>query len=226
MLESVVIEPMTEDFILWRCLHRGPLSEQKIGEGPVPRVSALKDIMQAYGSCAMLARDGDRVVGTLRFYPKALCSSTDDFVALCLQASPTGARDLVTAKGLPSLEEIEDKTLTVHCLMTGSPFRKKNPYQPKGLGSQMVRELVRWAGENGWEAIEARAVEDLSILYEHTGQAGKRFWEKLGFRIVATDKRERAGLPGPVLKTAREQAVAQGLDPDVAVTWTMRMDIA
>lgn len=26
MTEEIVVEPMTEDFILWRCIHSGPLS--------------------------------------------------------------------------------------------------------------------------------------------------------------------------------------------------------
>ncbi len=233
MLGNVTIEPMTEDFILWRCLHGGPLTEEGIDELPSDRrnvwearqaanPSVLKEITKAYGTCAMLARDGDLIVGSLRFYPKALCFANDDFAALCLQSSVTGPKDHVAAKGLPSLDEIEDKTLMVHCLMLGSPFQDKNPYQRKGIGSRMVRELIRWAKENGWDAIEANAVEDLSILYEHAGQAGKRFWEKLGFQVVATKKKERGF---PELETARKQAAEQGLDPDIATTWTMRMDL-
>ncbi|MFC1735716.1 hypothetical protein ACFL1X_06330 [Candidatus Hydrogenedentota bacterium] len=231
MLENVVIGPMTEDFILWRCLHGGPLSEQSINELPVKRREAwekrrtmhiplLKEIIDTYGTCGILARDGEHVVGSLRFYPKEVCSPGQ----LCLQGSPTGPSEHVkTKRPLPSLDQIEDKTLMVHCMSTGSPFQENNPYQRKGLGTQMVKELICWAKENGWEAIEANAVEDLSILYEHTGQGGKRFWEKLGFHAVETHTQERGG---PVLEKAREQAAARGLDPDVAVTWRMSRDLA
>jgi len=225
MVDNVTIEPMTEDFIIWRCLHRGPLTQERIGEGPDSHMAALKEIMAAYGTCAILARDGDRVMGTLRFYPKAICSSADDFAGLCLQGSPMGLKAFLDQKGLPARKEIEDETLTVHCMMTGSPFRKKNPYQRKGIGTRMVQELIRWGLREGWDAIEARAVEDLGVLYEHTGQAGKRFWEKVGFQAVATQRQERAGLPKAVLRMAREQASEQGLDPDVAVTWVMRKEL-
>ena len=32
MLEDVIVEPMKTDFILWRCLHDGPLSAKTIGQ--------------------------------------------------------------------------------------------------------------------------------------------------------------------------------------------------
>ncbi|MCP4257982.1 MAG: hypothetical protein GY774_10710, partial [Planctomycetes bacterium] len=32
MVEDVVVEPMTEEFILWRCLHGGPLSCKTIDQ--------------------------------------------------------------------------------------------------------------------------------------------------------------------------------------------------
>ena len=32
MIEDIVVEPMTEDFILWRCTHGGPLSCNTIDE--------------------------------------------------------------------------------------------------------------------------------------------------------------------------------------------------
>jgi len=226
MMKSVIVEPVSHDFVLSRCLHRGPLSRKSLSEAPsTDSAACLEEITRTYGACAIIARDGDMVVGMLRFYPKAICNVVDDFVGLCVQGSPCGVHAFVADKGLPPFDKIQDKTLTVHCLMTGTPFRKDNPYQRKGLGSRMVQELVRWGREAGWHAVEARAVEDLGVLYEHTGQAGKRFWEKLGFRVMATEKRERAGLPGPVMKTVREQAAAQGLDPDVAEVWTMRTDL-
>ena len=34
MVEDVVVEPMTEEFILWRCLHGGPLSRDTIDQWP------------------------------------------------------------------------------------------------------------------------------------------------------------------------------------------------
>jgi GNAT superfamily N-acetyltransferase len=234
MLDDIVIEPMSEEFVLWRCLHGGPLTRQSIdhwrpGEEEhlasqrERNLALVRKITEAYGACAIVARDGEKIAGTLRFYPKALWSKAEPG-AFCLQGFPLTAHGFLIGMPLPSFDELEDKTLRVHCLMAGSPFQKENPYQRKGVGTRMVQGLIRWARRNGWEGIEATAVEDLAILYEHTGQAGKRFWEKCGFRTVSISKGPRSGLPGPVLEIAREQARAQGLDPDLAETYLVRLD--
>lgn len=92
---------MSEDFILWRCLHNGPLSKETIDELPketreewethrATNVPLLTKIIKTYGTCAILARDGGQIVGFLRFYPKILYSM-EDAGALCLQqAFPAG----------------------------------------------------------------------------------------------------------------------------------------
>jgi hypothetical protein len=91
----------------------------------------------------------------------------------------------------------------------------------------MVRALISWAAERGWEALEAAAYEDLDILYEVTGQAGRSFWEKLGFRAVETGIEPGLQGEGEFFTTLREQAIAKGLDPERAATrYTMRMNLA
>ena len=235
MLENVIIEPMTADFILWRCLHGGPLSRETIEEWPgneaeswathrALNVPLLEKLIETYGTCAMLARDGDQVVGFLRFYPKAIFSM-EQAGQLCLQQGhPAGPSERLVEERFPLLEELDDKTLTVHCLMTGSPFQEENPYQRKGLGTWMARELIRWAGERGWEAIEATAYADVGIIYEITGQAGVRFWERLGFRRVRT---EEAGFRGEFAETVRAQAAERDIDPDDALKkHTMRLNLS
>ena len=246
MLDRVVIEPMTESFILWRCLHSGPLSKTTIDLYPPERqvsqdngkttwslhrainVPLLKKIIRTYGTCAILARDGDNVVGFLRFYPKILYA-LDGAGELCLQqAYPAGPTEHLVDTAFPSIDDIQDRTLMVYCLMTGSPFQDSNPYRRKGIGTRMGRELIQWARDHGWTGIEAKAHEDLDIMYAVSGQAGKRFWQNLGFTAV---KKEVAhDIPefhGEFLATMQEQAVKKGLRPEDAVNqYTMRMDLS
>ena len=133
MIENIVIEPMTESFILWRCLHGGPLSKESVDHVEVDmetfrarNVPLLKKIIETYGSCAMLARDGEQIVGSLRFYPKILCYMEGEPGELCLQqAFPAGASDSFVETAFPPLEDIQEKTLVVHCVMTGSPGQKE-----------------------------------------------------------------------------------------------------
>ena len=137
MIEDVVIRPMTEEFVLWRCLHDGPLSRESIElpthpavDWPARRatnVPLLRALMRTYGTCAMLAWDADRVVGFVRFYPKGVLE-LEAAGHLCLQqAFPNGPSGDILTSELPTLEKLEDRTLVVHCLMTGSPKQEGTP---------------------------------------------------------------------------------------------------
>jgi hypothetical protein len=221
-MKSIDIVPMDESFILWRCLHSGPLSlaaiEQLPADAPMELDSFRKrnselliKLIQTYGACAILARDKDKIVGLLRFYPKAVWDMKDAGY-LCLQQDfPAGPADTLAESDFPELGQIKDKTLVIHCLMTGSPQKKENPYQRQGLGSQMVQELVRWAKANGWKRIEAHAFEDLPLIYEITGSAGYLFWEKLGFSIVDRYPHPHLLEPSEFISTLEKQAKSVGI---------------
>jgi GNAT superfamily N-acetyltransferase len=241
MVEDVVVEPMTEKFILWRCLHGGPLSRDTIDQclpgGTMPlacyrdrNTSLLAKLTKTYGSCAILARDGDQIVGHLRFYPKAVCDMEGAGGPCLQQDPPAGPVDDFAERDFPDPAEIEDKTLVVHCMMTGSSQQKENPYQRKGIGTRMVRALIEWAKANGWERIEADAFEDIPIIYEITGSAGHTFWEKLGFQIA--DRHPHPDLQEPEARTSEfvttleEQAKSIGIPPARATDrLVMRLDL-
>jgi GNAT superfamily N-acetyltransferase len=240
MNKNVVVEPMTEEFIVWRCLHNGPLSCKTIDQWsdastlPLERYRCrnkplLDKLTKTYGSCAILACDGDNIVGCLRFYPKAICD-VEGAGGLCLQQDPpAGPVEEFAAVDFPDPEQIEDKTLVVHCLMTGSSLENENPYQRKGIGTRMVRELIKWAKINGWERIEADSFEDLPIIYDITGSAGHTFWEKLGFYLADRHPHPELQSPGEYVEFVtmlEEQAKAAGLPPETARDrLIMRLDL-
>jgi GNAT superfamily N-acetyltransferase len=190
-----VIEMMTWDFILWRCLHGGPLSNETIdrwpADSPIPlgRYRArnkplIEKLIKAYGSCAVEARRGDDVVGYVRFYPKAVLEM-EGAGFLCLQMDPPeGPRDDFSEFDFPPRGELKAQTLKIHCLMTAPPGEKDLTYRRRGIGTQLVQKLIEWAGANGWKGIEADAFEDLPLIYQVTGGAGRMFWEKLGFSVA------------------------------------------
>jgi hypothetical protein len=225
---------MSEDFILWRCLHGGPLSAESIEQWPpdqrIPwaefrarNVPLLAKLTRVYGGCAVVAREGDRIVGMLRFYPKAVAGRE-----FCLQqAHPAGPAEDFARAAFPPLEQLSDRTVVVHCLMTGSPHQKDNPYQRKGIGARMARHLIEWARQRGWQAIEATAYRDLDIVYGVTGVAGKRFWEKLGFRVVEEGTEPGFECYPDILRVMIEQGRALGLSAEeVKRKYTMRLDLA
>ena len=240
MTEHVVVEPMTEEFILWRCLHSGPLSRDTIDQWPpesaIPwacyrdrNAPLLTKLTRTYGSCAIIARDGDQIVGHLRFHPKAV-SDMKGAGGLCLQQEfPAGPAGYFACSDFPALTQIEDKTLAVHCLMTGSPKQKENPYQRRGIGTRMVKTLIEWARANAWEAVTADSFEDVPIIYETTGSAGHTFWEKLGFHIA--DRHPHPELQDrdrfiQFITTLEEQAEAIGISAERARDrLVMRLDL-
>jgi hypothetical protein len=241
MLSDVMVEMMSDELILWRCLHGGPLTEGTIDQPePHPRVPwerlrarnlpVLRRLIRTYGSCAVIARDNERIVGQLRFYPRAVLRMVGKEPHFCMQqTSPNGPPDDFAESSLPSLDEIADKTLFVHCMMTGSPQQDDNPYQRTGLGSRMVRTLIDWARGQGWEAVEANAYADLPSIYAITGQAGKTFWEKLGFSAVLSEIEPAFVEDGNdgFVRGLLAEAADLGMDPDTARTrYTMRLDLA
>ncbi len=228
---------MTEEFILWRCLHSGPLSRGMIDLWPsdskLPwerfrerNVPLLRELTRTYGACAIIARDGERIVGQLRFYPKVVCSM-DRAGGLCLQQDhPSGPAEDFADSYFPAFAEIGDRTLVVHCLMTGSLQQKENPYQRKGIGTRMVRNLIQWARANGWEGIEADSFEDIPIIYEITGSAGHTFWEKSGFHMADRHPHPYLQNGNEFARTLEEQAGAIGISPEKARDrLVMRLDL-
>ena len=233
---------MTGPLLLWRCLHGGALSLENI-DRPAPddrvpwealrarNLPLLEKLTRAYGACAMLAWEGERVVGMLRFYPKAVAALAEAGMLCLQQAYPAGPSDELVDKAFPPLEALQDRILAVHCLMVGVPSREGNAYQRRGIGTRLAQDLATWARERGWEAIEATAYADLPILYAYTGQAGVRFWERLGYRVVETGielafEGESQGELADFLGTMRQEAEERGLDPE-AVThkYTMRLEL-
>ena len=225
MIEDIVVEPMTEDFILWRCLHGGPLSRDTIDQWspddkmPWERYGArnkalLSKLTEVYGACAIVAREGDKVAGQLRFYPKAVWDM-ERAGFLCLQQDPpAGPVDSFAEAHFPPRNELEDQTLEVHCVMAGSPGDER--YKRKGIARRMAKSLIHWAKENEWERIQANSFEDVPILYQVTGCAGHTFWEKLGFYMADRFPHPHLRERDEFVMKIEDQAKSAGIDPEKA----------
>jgi GNAT superfamily N-acetyltransferase len=244
MNKEITIEPMTEDFILWRCLHSGPLSKQTMEQYPSKdgqivnfkkirgiNIPLLKKLIKTYGSCAIIARQGNEIVGVLRFYPKAIISM-EKAGFLCMQQDyPAGPAEDFINEQFPPFDQIEDKTLKVHCIMTARPYAGDDEMEifgmrclgkveagaRKGIGLKLVKALITWAKEQGWERIELTTFADLDIFYGTTGGAGKGFWEKAGFKVEKTRPMSRKDWPDEKARTLIEdQAKAAGITSEQA----------
>lgn len=228
---------MTGEFPLWRCLHGGPLTRENIEQTTPhpamdwPRIrkrnlATLAKLTELYGSCAVLARDGDAVVGSIRFYPKAVWKMNAPCGFCLQQCEPGGPGDGFADLAWPRFEEIADKTLAIHCLTVGLPGQPGGTYQRKGIASAMVRRLETWAQQRGWGAIEASAYEDLPTLYAITGCTGRRFWEKLGYRAAEVSVESAFTNDSDFTRTLRKEAADAGLKPEAIVNkYRMRREL-
>ncbi|HEX9933830.1 MAG TPA: GNAT family N-acetyltransferase [bacterium] len=225
METTIAVEMMSQDPILWHCLYGRSLTIDSVKpddqDATVPparfrdrNLSFLNNLIYNYGACAVVARIGERFIGQLRFYPKAVFKLAEPGLGLCLhQEFPNGPADELGYRKFPSQKEIDDKTLVVHCMKLALGAPERESFRRKGIGTQMVRMLIRWASASGWHAIEASAYEDLPIIYSVTGQAGKSFWEKLGFRLFRMDREPSLEEQTDFTQKMRKEAMALGLDP-------------
>lgn len=155
MSPELRIAPMDEHLLLWRCLHSGPLGAVEI-DRPAPHkgidwpafrarnLPLLQRLTAVYGACAMLAWAGSRVVGTLRFYPRAIMMGP----AFCLQQeAPNGPLPELMARPMPPLAELGDRTLVVHCLMLARDVPDASRH--RGLGTALAQALIDWAQPRG-----------------------------------------------------------------------------
>jgi GNAT superfamily N-acetyltransferase len=149
-------------------------------------------------------------------------------LGFCLQQPfPSGPPEAFAGNILSPLEELEDRTLAVHCLAVGQPGAADDPHRRQGLGTSMVRTLVEWARARGWRAIEATTYVDLDILYRISGAAGRSFWEKLGFQVAGTSVEPELEKESDVLQSMRAEARARGIPPErLADKYTMRLELA
>jgi hypothetical protein len=195
--------------------------EERNHDGKVPyaafrhrNLSLLQNLTDTYGACAVVARIGDIFVGHLRFYPKAVREMSDGGLGMCLQQEfPYGPAVDFGRRTFPPLEEIVDKALLVHCMMLVSSESGGEGFRRKGIGTRMARTLIDWATRKGWRSIEATAYEALPMIYTTSGQAGRDFWEGLGFRLVRREREPALEAESEFVLKMREEAVQRGLDP-------------
>jgi len=226
-MESLILKPMDGSFLLWRCLHDGPVTRENLDVPPdesrLPfrrtAIPLLKRLTELYGSAAILAWEGDAVVGLLRFVPKVVSQMECGGGFCLLMPFPAGPREDFPQRTLPSKETIEDRTLVVTCIQL------RSDRQRQGVGRALVERLKSWAREEGWEAIEATAYQDLPLVFEITGNAGRVWWEGLGFHVLESLEEEAMKEYGDFLHTLEIQAMEKGMSPqEVTQKFLMRWD--
>ena len=179
--------PMNKDFILFRCLHDGLLNPSNIEANSMNIASLLKEqfdrnkkflsrLITAYGSCAMLAMEGDSVVAHARFYPQIVY---DQFNLCCHDPNHAITQDMVEMK-LPPLTNLSDRVLRITC------FFVHRDYRGQGLSHKLIDAILKWAKNNNWKSVRCFAYPDNYWLSSEMCTPMLRTYSKHGFRKIET----------------------------------------
>ena len=171
----------------------------------------MREMIQRYGSCAILAWEDGKVVGFLRFYPLSIAH-------LVVEAGGEQKHPVMTY--LKVLDSDPD-ALWAQCVMTARPFEKPEEAVKagarKGIGVKLARALIPWAKEHGWKRIVKAAHSDLDCFYGTCGGGGKAFWEKAGFKAIGTFRAEPWG--GYWTDIIERQRKDKGMTVEEVWTW-------
>lgn len=182
----ITYKTMDQETLPCRCMHGGPIPVAEACE-TIPEVSrevvesVLRKVVASYGSCGVLALDGDTIIGVLWFYPRWLKQRFDG--PICIQGENYDTLATFDLATMPDVDSLPDRTLHIECMMLVRS--EEADYTGRGIGKGMVKQAIAWAREHGWTRIEARATSDMKPLMLWTGQYTVTRYQALGFEIVA-----------------------------------------
>jgi len=185
------IVPMDKTFVLYRCLHAGLLSlsniEQKSTNVPgLPREQIrrnerfFKRLIDAYGSCAMLAVEDKNVVGYARFYPEMIYELAGR-KHICCQDQQLPITPDITDLEMPQISGLADPALRINCWFIHKDYRNQ------GLSHRLLQSIIEWAHEHGWAVIRAMAAVNDFWIASQACALMLRTYQRYGFHIVSTN---------------------------------------
>ena len=196
------IRPMDESFIVYRKMYVPPLTPANIGTiAPHDDVEQLdlfrkkgwlttleeffRTEIRALGSCAILAWDGDGVIGKMHFTTKEMYDAfrqTGGWYCVDHESMPNTIRSLSDDDVQKALAS-PSRTLFIVCFNVGH-FDTR--YHGKGIASAMLECLKSWARDRGWRRLEISSCPDVVPFRALGPQIPRREWlEKRGFFIAS-----------------------------------------
>ena len=244
---------MDDTCLLCRCVHDGPVplaealspadhpppaeADADLPPGTIARF--LRALCRNYGSCGVLAVDGEAVVGKVRFCPQEIADAF--YPAVCLLAQDR-LRTLAAfdPAALPTKSALRDRTLYLCCFQLVHDYKAAAEGRPagqpsylgQGIATQMLETLIDWARAGGWRRLRAKAVQDIRPLKMWSMWLSVERYRKLGFQATpsATDTVEaalhqRRGYHGEAMKEMW-QPYAGVSDEEVTRMYDVVLDLA
>jgi GNAT superfamily N-acetyltransferase len=183
---------MDETLALPICLHGGAVSlsqlpelaegtsfEAEFGLEPGVHARLLRALGRRYGATGLVALEDERIVGLLRFYPRAL---RERIGQLCPQDEPYARRlAALDVEDLPAPDDLQPGAIQIACLQV-IPER-----QGQGIGRTLIERTIAWAREQGWRELYATGVQHILPLMVWSGQMSAVSLQKRSFEIVGRE---------------------------------------
>lgn len=170
------IRPMDESLIVFRKMYVPPITRENLGTGTPDDPPCLAEFLRtdaphiieqflrkqigAIGSCAILAWEGDAVVGKMYFTTREMWDAfrqDDSWMCVEHESMPRMIQSLSDER-ITSLLASPTRTLYIQCFNIGH-FDAR--YHGKGIASAMLHELKQWAKANGWRRLEIKSCPDV-----------------------------------------------------------------
>ena len=228
---------MDQQTLLCRCMHGGgvPIAD---AVNVIPQVSQeiverfLRTLVKIYGSCGVLALDGDTIIGVLWFYPQWLKQKFGG--PICIQGENYDALTAFDILTMPQIYALPSKTLHIDCMMVTRS--ESADYAGRGIGKGMIQQTIAWAKQNGWARIEAQAISDIKPLMLWAGAYTVARYQALGFEIVEGKNTTNPGLlegansqklgyHGAEFQQMWEDRYAHMSDEQISRVYTMALDL-
>ncbi len=197
---DIEIKAMDESFVVYRKMYVPPLTAENIGTiGPHDDVKQLErfrregwlKVMEAFfrkeiraiGSCAVLAWDGDGVIGKMHFTTREMWDAfrqAGGWYCVDHESMPKIIQGL-SDEQIGDLLASPSRTLYVPCFNIGH-FDAR--YHGKGIASAMIAFLKDWARQRNWRRIEMPSCPDVVPYKVLGGHVLRRSGlERRGFRL-------------------------------------------
>ncbi len=181
--KTVIVKMMDDSWIINECITHGPIQPRAgivwkhsdhCSRLLIPGdeyESTMKEFMDAYGNCAVIAWDGDVALGHMIFVPKAEAQRRQMLYHERMLETDYDAKTLV-------IEAVG------FCSIMG------HEYRGRGIGRAMGGMILEWAKLNNWKAVQVYGTPTglFPWAWLDSCMPPYQFWQKLGFQIVAKMK--------------------------------------
>jgi len=181
--KTIIVKMMDDSWIINECITHGPIEPRhgvvwshsdRCTRLLIPGdeyENTMKELMEKYGNCAVIAWDGKLALGHMIFVPKI--EARNNKMLYYEKMNETS---------------YDDKTLVIQAV--GFCSIGGHEYRHHGIGRAMGEMILEWAKLNRWKSVQIYGAPSglFPWAWLDSCMPPLQFWEKLGFQIIEKTK--------------------------------------